>query len=310
MPRHKLEEEHVNHERWLVSYADFITLLFAFFVVMYSISQVNESKYRVLSNTLTEAFNKPSFKLTPIQSEETHGSAPTSAVQLEALAVMERDGQGETDDAERQRDGADAAELAQADALPQQLRQISDQVANAFGDLMRKQLVTLRGNEQWLEVSLSSSMLFGSGDATLSGKAEPILSKLAEILREQPNAIRVEGFTDNIPIATSRYPSNWELSAARAVSVVQFLTTQGLQPMRLMAVGYGEFHPVADNLSESGRARNRRVVLMISASGEVRPRLPRIAPARLRPAAEPAATQLPQVQQPTSAAILPPPVAQ
>ncbi len=300
MPRHKIEEEHVNHERWLVSYADFITLLFAFFVVMYSISQVNDSKYRVLSNTLTDAFNKPRFRLTPIELGETTDSSPASVVELESLAIMPREGHGELEQGE---DGEQAA--TNADRLPQQFQQISDQVASALGDLMRQQLVTVSGNEQWLEIALSSSMLFGSGDAALSARADPVLTKLAEILREQPNAIRVEGFTDNVPIATARYPSNWELSAARAVSVVQFLTGAGLQPARLMAVGYGEFHPVADNLSESGRARNRRVVLMISAGSEVRPRLPRIAPNRVRRAAEEAPTQMPQVQPAPAATILP-----
>ncbi len=297
MPRHRIEEEHVNHERWLVSYADFITLLFAFFVVMYSISQINESKYRVLSNTLTEAFNKPNFKLNPIELGETTDSTPASAVELDALAVMEREGHGDA-----QVEGDEAVQADDSERLPPQLQQISEQMANAFSDLMRQQLVTLRGNEQWLEVALSSSMLFASGDAALSGKAGPILDKIAVILHDQPNAIRVEGFTDNMPIATLRYPSNWELSAARAVSVVQFLTEKGVQPVRLMAVGYGEFHPVADNLSESGRARNRRVVLMISAGSEVRPRLPRIAPARLQPAADAPDAQ---VQPAPATAILP-----
>ena len=307
MPRHKLEEEHVNHERWLVSYADFITLLFAFFVVMYSISQVSESKYRVLSNTLTETFNKPQFKLNPIDGENASAS-PASVVELDSLAIVNRDGHDTQPRASSEGGDTDASA-----ELPPQLQQISEQMAGALSDLMRQQLVTLRGNEQWLEVALASSMLFSSGDATLSDKAEPVLSKIAAILRDQPNAIRVEGFTDNMPIATSRYPSNWELSAARAVSVVQFLSDEGVQPVRLMAVGYGEFHPVADNLSESGRQRNRRVVLMISAGSEVRPRLPRIEPLRLQqpPSAQPAAdidaTQTPQVQPAAAAAILPPP---
>ena len=310
MPRYKLEEEHVNHERWLVSYADFITLLFAFFVVMYSISQVNESKYRVLSNTLTETFNKPDFKFKPIQVEETtSGAADTKPIQLETVDVMERDGHGEVEQTVTQ----------DTDRLPPQLENIREQMSSALSDLLRQQLVTLSGNEQWLEIALASSMLFDSGAAELKGKAEPILSKIAAILRDQPNAVRVEGFTDNVPIATSRYPSNWELSAARAVSVVQFLSEEGVQPVRLMAVGYGEFHPVADNLSESGRQRNRRVVLMISAGSEVRPRLPRIAPAKLQPSTpesaneavqSPDATQMPQVQPSLAPAILPSPASQ
>ena len=247
MARRKRIEEPVHHERWLVSYADFITLLFAFFVVMYSISQVNQSKYRVLSNTLNAAFNQPELTLKPVQLGEEVKPSPISLIKLQA---------------------------APASDLPQEFRQLSEQLEQALGELIQSNLVTLRGNELWLEIELNSSLLFDSGEAGLrGGEALELLGRIAEILRTQHNPVRVEGFTDNVPIHTARYPSNWELSSARAASVVQFFIEEGLDPARLMAVGYAQYQPIAPNDSDEGRARDRRVVLMISKTGEVRPAL-------------------------------------
>jgi chemotaxis protein MotB len=264
MGRRKHSEEHTNHERWLVSYADFITLLFAFFVVMYSISQVNESKYRVLSNTLEDAFNQPELSLKPIQIGETAKSNPTSLIKLNAEAIKDKAGQGE---GEQQRGDEKRNEL------PDEFQQIANKIEEAFGDLMKQNLVSLRGNEEWLEVEMQSSLLFDSGDATLSNNALELLGKISAILKDQNNAVRVEGFTDDRPIHTARYPSNWELSSARAAAVVELFIEEGLDASRLMAAGYGEFQPIAPNDSPENRAKNRRVVLMISKTGSLRPQL-------------------------------------
>jgi chemotaxis protein MotB len=281
--RRKIAEEHVNHERWLVSYADFITLLFAFFVVMYSISQVNESKYRVLSNTLTAAFHQPEVTIQPVQIGERAKTDPIRLVPLEGTPVKGRE---------------DSGGAAPTDELPAEFKQISNEIEKALSGLIKQRLVTLRGNELWLEIELNSSLLFESGEAALdNGKALELLGQIAAILHEQKNPVRVEGFTDNVPIHTSRYPSNWELSSARAVSVVQFFIEEGVDPKRLVAVGYGEYQPIADNGTPEGRSRNRRVVLMISKSGELRPQLQPVKAAELRapdaavpaPAATPAA---------------------
>lgn len=261
MGRRKHTEEHTNHERWLVSYADFITLLFAFFVVMYSISQVNESKYRVLSNTLEDAFNQPELALKPIQIGETAKSNPTNLIKLNADALKDKVGQG----------GGESE-----GQLPDEFKQIANKIEQAFGDLMKQNLVSLRGNEEWLEVEMSSSLLFDSGDATLSNNALELLGKVSDILKEQSNAVRVEGFTDDVPIHNARYPSNWELSSARAAAVVELFIEQGLDASRLVAAGYGEFQPVAPNDSPVNRAKNRRVVLMISKTGALRPQLKEI----------------------------------
>lgn len=317
MGRRKHSEEHTNHERWLVSYADFITLLFAFFVVMYSISQVNESKYRVLSNTLEDAFNQPELSLKPIQIGETAKSNPTSLIKLNAEAIKEKVGQSQNEkqsEAEKLLDGGKEGDM------PDEFKQIAEKIEQAFGDLMKKDLVTLRGNEEWLEVEMRSSLLFDSGDATLSNSALELLGKVAAILKEQNNAVRVEGFTDTVPIHTTRYPSNWQLSSARAAAVVQLFIEQGIDASRLVAAGYGEFQPVAPNDSPENRTKNRRVVLMISKTGSLRPQLKPITPV---PADTPGAntesatsaampapidTALPQIQLPQAQPAPPPSV--
>ena len=140
---------------------------------------------------------------------------------------------------------------------------------------MARDLISVQGNEEWLEIELKSSLLFASGEATASAEARPIMQEMAAVVRDSELPIRVEGFTDDRPIATGIYPSNWELSSARAATIVKLLTEFGVGPTRLAAIGYGEFQPVAGNDSEEGRAANRRVVLMLSRGARLRPELPR-----------------------------------
>ncbi len=273
--RRVLEEPTVNHERWLVSYADFITLLFAFFVVMYSISQVNEGKYKVLSNTLTEAFSTNPFKntprtLDPFQVGDIVKSNPKNYVELEPTAIVEN----ETGDKEQPTEALEGnGPDSQNGGIPTELQQINNRLGENFSELIDEELISLRGNEEWLEVELKSSLLFSSGDARLSNSALELLGGIAEVLKGAASPVRVEGFTDDIPINTAQFPSNWELSTARASAVVQLFIEEGVEPERLAAIGYGEFQPVADNDTEEGRSANRRVVLMISKTGELRPDL-------------------------------------
>ncbi|WP_306579959.1 flagellar motor protein MotB, partial [Pseudomonas sp.] len=161
MRRRRHTEEHENHERWLVSYADFITLLFAFFVVMYSISSINEGKYKVISQALLGVFNDPerSMKPIPIGDEQ-----PLSVRPAEPLVK----------DSEQTEAG-----LAATNVDP--LKTISDDVRDAFGDLINSNQMTVRGNELWIEIELNSSLLFGSGDAMPSDKAFDIIDKVAHI---------------------------------------------------------------------------------------------------------------------------------
>ena len=248
--RRRQPEEHVNHERWLVSYADFITLLFAFFVVMYSISSINEGKYKIISQALVGVFNDAERTLKPIPI----GEERPLTIQPAKPLVKDSD---QTD-----------AGLGQINRDP--LKTIADDITQAFGDLIASNQLTVRGNELWVEIELNSSLLFGSGDAMPSDVAFSIIDKVAAILKPFENPIHVEGFTDNFPISTAQYPTNWELSSARASSIVRMLAMQGVNPQRLASVGYGEFQPVANNATVEGRARNRRVVLVVSRNLDVR----------------------------------------
>ena len=247
--RRREPEEHVNHERWLVSYADFITLLFAFFVVMYSLSSINEGKYKVISQALIGVFNDADHSLKPIPIGEERPKTVTPAKPLVDDSDETSAGMGGTGDP---------------------LKSIADDISAAFGDLISSNQMTVRGNELWVEIELNSSLLFASADAMPSDQAFTIIDKVAAILKPFENPIHVEGFTDNIPISTAQYPTNWELSSARAASIVRMLAMQGVNPGRLASVGYGEFQPVANNATLEGRARNRRVVLVVSRNLDVR----------------------------------------
>ena len=244
MARRRQPEEHVNHERWLVSYADFITLLFAFFVVMYSISSINEGKYKIFSDSMTGVFNQPDRAIKPIPV----GELRPRTIEPEREVVDDESPQ----------------------SAPDSLVSIASSIRESFSELIDSEQLRVSGNELWIEIELSSSLLFTSGDAIPNGAAFDIIEKVAKILAPYENPIHVEGFTDNLPIQTAQYPTNWELSTARAATIVRMLTLDGVSPGRLAAVGYGEFQPVADNATAEGRGRNRRVVLVISRNLDVR----------------------------------------
>lgn len=241
--RKHIVDDQVHHERWLVSYADFLTLLLAFFVVMYSISQVSESKYRVLSDTLTSAFRLAGDPSQPVADNAMPSTALQSGIQLVDLRPVS------------------SSSLL---TLPEEFLQVVDQLSQAMGDLESSELLAVKGNERWLQIELNSSLLFDSASAVPKDSAKPILLDLANMLKRGSQPIRVEGYTDSLPITSVQYPSNWELSGARAAAVVRALIDGGVAAERLAAVGYGEQRAIADNMTPEGRAANRRVVLMIA----------------------------------------------
>lgn len=255
MARRRRHEEHQNHERWLVSYADFITLLFAFFVVMYSISSVNDGKYRVLSNTLTEAFVAPVRSPDPIQvGEEIRTLEPQSGDPVlpeqslpESLPI---------DPLSKEQGGNSIVDLRTLDAVENELSQALLEYAN-------QGLVNVNRTDRGVEVEMKSSMLFESGSARLSREALKALRNVILIVKPLPNLINIEGHTDNVPISTISFPSNWELSAARAASVVHYFAKLGVGSERMAAIGYGEFRPLSSNDTAEGRKNNRRVNLLI-----------------------------------------------
>lgn len=241
----------------MVSYADFITLLFAFFVVMYAISSVNEGKYKTLSDALGEAFsNNEQQGNGP---DLIHiGDAPTiiQPIPLENPA---------TADVEKRRELSEEILKER-----KQLAEVSEQFEQVLAPFIDDKLVSVKKNDYWIELEMNSEMLFLSGESELSKKALPVLKKIAEVINPLPNMINIEGHTDNVPIDNAKFRSNWDLSSARATSVVHEFVKEGVNPPRLSAIGYGEFHPIGDNTIEAGRFKNRRVVLVLMAQAFAR----------------------------------------
>lgn len=291
MSKKKHAESHENHERWLVSYADFITLLFAFFVVMYSVSSVNEGKFRVLSESMMTAFRSPTpNSMKPIQlggmvgtpspqavgqPNMNPGVAPDlrplpTAVFQRAPRVLHRVAK-DYGPAGKPTAPVLTSELAdgKTEGDPN-LAKVAAKLQKYLADLVRTDMVNIRSSDFWVEVEIKNSILFASGSAIVNPEALAPMAMIAEILREIPNRIQVEGFTDNRPINTPVYPSNWELSAARAANVVHVLMNDGVRPERMSAIGYGEYQPIADNRTEQGRLQNRRVVLVIMGNTDTR----------------------------------------
>ncbi len=247
------EEEQLNKDRWLVSYADFITLLFAFFVVMYSISSVNEGKYRVLSDSMSSAFD-PSQEGLSVQLE-----SPLKPPIIEHGIIISRQRPNIiSNNYQNMLPGVQANEKDK-----RALRTIAMRIEKSLSSLIDQNLVYVKTNDLWVEVEIRSSILFLSGSSKLSIESLPVLNKLSEVLNQYNNQIQVEGYTDNLPISTNVFPSNWELSASRAASVVHLMSKAGIDPGRLSAVGYGEYRPKTSNETELGRSVNRRVNINI-----------------------------------------------
>jgi len=272
MARRRRSEEPVNHDRWLVSYADFITILFAFFVVMYSISSVSEGKYRVLSDSLVSAFNNSDSSRESVQVIHVEDSAevtagPTSDAR-ELLEPVSLSPQMENQQDEERKQSDESFSQKVLDAAETEIDGLAGHVEDQMGSLIDTGIINVKRNKFWLEVEIKSSLLFPSGGSSLIPASIPILIDLSDIFADLPNRIHIEGFTDNLPISTQVFPSNWELSSARASAVVRLFESNGVEPSRMASIGYGEYHPVSDNTSEEGRAKNRRVVVVVMASLE------------------------------------------
>ena len=293
--RHK-HEEHANHEAWAIPYGDLVTLLLAFFVVMYAISSVNEGKYRVLADALSSAFGGPPRTVAPIQlgATQIRGSAfdrpsmqtpdsksgPSSATPVSSPAMRQvldmptfgavaRKAADGTGNGAKGNDSAKVENtelLGEVEGRNRQLHSLGRRIQQALSELVKQKLVTVRRGDSFLEVEIQSDILFASGSAAPSQVALATVHKLADVLRAEPNAVRVEGYTDNVPINTVAFRSNWELSSARAAGVVHELVDSGVSAQRLAVVGFGEHQPVADNATIEGRNANRRVLLVILAS--------------------------------------------
>ena len=238
MARKKFDDQTENHERWLISYADFITLLFAFFVVMYAISVVNEGKYKVVSMSLGDAFGG--------KDKAASGMANSAVEPLINLpnALAKRRAEAMRREKER-------------------LTRLAQTLTSTLAPLVKEGKVRVTQNSRGVSVEINASVLFDPGEAALTAESNQALRALAVLLKDDPHAVQVEGHTDPTPIKNALFASNWELSAVRASAVVRLFIDSGVAPERLTVVGHAANIPVAPNTTQEGMARNRRVAVTI-----------------------------------------------
>jgi len=257
MERRGKRTEHSNNDRWLVSYADFITLLFAFFVVMYSISSVNEAKYKIFSDSLSIAFTQRLASTSPIVPPNQPLVAPTQ--QKPTVTTL----------ANRNKVLVDkrTAQLGeQQRKIEERMKKLANGLNQVMAPLINQRLVSINQSRRGVVMDISASTLFGTGEAVLQASSLDVLRQVAVVLGKEDMSIEVEGHTDDTPIATAQFPSNWELSSARASSVVRMLIDNGVPAKRLAVVGLASNQPLAANDTAENRARNRRVTITIASS--------------------------------------------
>lgn len=259
MPRHRVEEpEKDNGERWLLTYSDLITLLMVFFVVLYSMSQIDANKFKAVADSLSKALgggtpakmeiatNPSGPSMFQTGNPQSKATQPGTTNNKDNNANTNSGGQGNTD-----------AENMTIEGIKAKLDKFA-----ADNGIQAKLVSSIE--ERGLVISIQDTLLFESGSADVTPRAREILDKVITVLAPTSNYIKIEGHTDNLPINTARFPSNWELSVLRATNVLQIMAGPNkISSDRLSATGYGEYRPVASNDSDAGRAKNRRVDLVI-----------------------------------------------
>lgn len=251
MARKKKHEEHENLERWMVSYADFLTLLFATFVALYALSQIDLAKAKLLQKSIRQAFSKPSTVL----------QGDSGILDKSGESILES-GSRPTDEINLVTPMMEVAEAQQEDTVFNETKQYMDDLAKNKVTSGVQTKVTDRG----LEITLVDSLLFNSGSAEIRKNAYASLGKVGKLIKDnfEDHSIRIEGHTDNVPIKSTMYPSNWELSSCRASNIVRFFISHfHVTANRFAAIGYADNRPIASNSTEAGRLKNRRVEIII-----------------------------------------------
>lgn len=244
----KKHEDHENLERWLVSYADFITLLFAFFVVMYALSSLNTSKYKALAESIKASFTfEPTRQNMPKPSSSSMGTAPVQV-------------------SPRKPEIAPSEEMERQQARVS-MKAIAASVQEALDKLVKEGKVQVTETARGISIEINASVLFDTAKADLHKESVEALSAVAKVLANDNHQIQIEGHTDNLAIKSLVFPSNWELSGARAGSVIRLFESNGVSGERMVAIGYADKRPVAGNETEGGRGQNRRVNIMVLAEG-------------------------------------------
>lgn len=241
MARRNRHSEHDNPDRWLISYADFVTLLFAFFVVMYSISSVNEEKYKNFSDSLSIAFtNQPSSPPPPGIEINQQGQMPKALVDRRTARLGE-----------------------QQRKIQDRMKNLANGLGTVMLPLINQGLVNINLTKRGVELDIRASSLFKTGDAVLQPSYLEVLREVSQVLSKEELPVEVQGHTDDIPIMTVQFPSNWELSSARASSVARMLIDNGVATRRLSVVGLASNQPLVPNNSPENRSKNRRVSITI-----------------------------------------------
>jgi len=253
MRRRERRRGHVNHERWLVSYADFITLLFAFFVVLYASSKADQKKQQQVSQAIDSAFR--ALGLFP--------DAARKPVDLRNVSAI-NDGASRKDEALTPMNIVMGEDVLAPAMVKEDLARVQKQLEKLLSNQIAEHTVSIAMGKDGLVISLREAGFFNSGSATPHPQTVPVLREIAGALGKTAYDVRIEGHTDNVPIHNAEFDSNWELSSARATRIARiFVNTHDIAPARISAAGYAEFHPVADNATEAGRAENRRVDLIV-----------------------------------------------
>lgn len=243
--RRQRHKKHPHHERWLVSYADFITLMFAFFVVLYASSKADQRKQAEVAQAINAAFKSLGMfqPVTPAKAGSMPDSKDQAAIPVNIVL---------------------GDDLAASTAVKEDLERIRKDLETKLSNQIAQHTVAMHIGRDGLVISLREAGFYDSGSATPHADSIKSLHQIAAALKTAPYDIRIEGHTDNVPIHTEQFDSNWELSTARATRLARlFIDNDALTPQRLSASGYAEFHPVAKNTTDEGRGQNRRVDIIV-----------------------------------------------
>jgi len=281
MRRGRKPTGHANHERWLVSYADFITLLFAFFVVLYASSQVDKRKVGKLAMAIQVAFQEMGVFQASTTQVPISPESPMPFDRVQAIENVQRT-------ASLGRIASRPDGLLGAGGENGDLAQLEAELQTALAGEIKRKEIAMRREPDGLVISLREVGFFESGSAQMKSESQLAFDRIATMLRQRDYRLRIEGHTDDVPIHTARFSSNWELSTARATEIVRLLVVRnGFAPDRLSAAGYAEYHPIAVNDTAEGRGMNRRVDVVILGHG---------LPAQPIASSEPRLTQPPLVE--------------
>lgn len=252
------EVEQDSLDRWLVSYADYVTLMFALFVVLYSIAIHKEEQYKTISETLSQVFEKPTENKTGVTGDAVlTDNQPRSDYQQFGTSLETAAGPEIVSDAKEQ-------PILEQPKFGNPLVSLQEQLTQSLANLIEKGVAKVESDEDWLTIQLNSGLLFPSGSGSPIASADIVLKEIVILLNQTNNVIRVRGYTDNEAIHNEIFDSNWELSMARAMAVLRRLQVLGVDPARMAAEGYGQYSPFSDNATPEGRIENRKVVIAVS----------------------------------------------